>query len=687
MLKLNFKKILTALTTMVLLFSTTFILGGCSLKEKNAIETFNEYKGYWQKKDYKSMYGMLSKEAKSKITEKNFVDRYSNIYNGIEVKNISINVETTDKKAEKIPFSLTMTTVAGKVNIKGYEAAMIKEKTDNKKVWTINWSEKMIFPQMEAKDKVRVETIPAKRGEIHDRNGYGLAINGTVVAIGVKPKDFNTNKEANITNLAKILDIKPSVIENKLKANSNPEYFVPIVNISSDKKDIIAEAMKISGVIHQKPESRIYQGGEAMGSLIGYVGPITAEELKKLDGQGYSATSTIGKRGLEQVYESKLRAKDGKFIYISKQKDGTESQKIKIAQTEPKNGENITLSIDAELQKKIYESMSGEKGASTAINPKTGEVLAMVSSPSFDPNVFTTYATESTKAQWEKDKNIQFDNRFKVAYAPGSTFKLFTAAAGLEKGSINPSETINIQGNQWQPDSSWGAYKVTRVADIGKPIDLKDAFIYSDNIYFAQAGLKIGKETFLEKAKSFGIGEKMPIDYPIAKSQISSDNNIKNDIQLADSSYGQGQVLMSPLHVALMYISVVNQGNMMMPTLQLQSDKNAPKVWKKNVISDKNINILLDDLKQVIDNPSGTAHGVKIDGLALAGKTGTAELKKSVDDTAGEEYGWLVTMNTDNPKMVLATMIENVKSKGGSHYVIPMQKKVLEYYFIQRGKN
>ncbi|MBU5484358.1 penicillin-binding transpeptidase domain-containing protein [Clostridium sp. MSJ-11] len=685
MLKANFKRPFSVLIMILVL--ATFSLGGCSLKEKNSVETFNVYKDYWQKKDYKAMYGMLSNEAKTKITEENFVDRYSNIYSGIEANNISINAESTDKNPEKIPFSLTMTTVAGDVTINGYEVAMVKEKVDNKKVWTINWSEKMIFPHMESQDKVRVETIPAKRGEIYDRNGHGLAINGTVVTIGVKPANFNTDKEANITKLAKILDIKPSVIEDKLKANSNPEHFVPIVNISADKKDTIAQAMEIIGVIHSKPESRIYEGGEAIGLLIGYVGDITAEELEKLDGKGYSSVSKIGKRGLEQVYEDKLRAKDGKFIYISKQKDGVESEKIQIAKTEPTDGENITLSIDLGLQKKIYESMNGEKGASTAINPKTGEVLAMVSSPSFDPNLFTTYAPESVKEKWEKDKFIQFDNRFKVAYAPGSTFKLFTAIAGLEKGSINPTEAINVQGRQWQPDGSWGAYKVTRVADPGKAIDLKNAFIYSDNIYFAQQALKMSKETFIEKAKSFGIGEKLPIDYPIEKSQISNDGSIKSDIQLADSSYGQGEVLMSPLHVALMYSSVVNKGNIMTPTIQLQDDKTPAKVWKENVVSEKNANILLEDLTAVIENPSGSGHGVKISGVALAGKTGTAELKKSIEDTSGEEYGWLVTMNTNNPKMVLVTMIEDVRSKGGSHYVIPMQKKVLEYYFINSGRN
>lgn len=162
MLKANFKKTFTVLIAIMILISVTFSLGGCSFKGKNSLETFNIYKDYWQKKDYKNMYAMLSNEAKAKISEKNFISRYSNIYDGIEANNISINIEDTDKNAEKIPFSLTMTTVAGKINVKDYDAPMIKEKVDGKKVWTVNWSERMIFPQMEAKDKVRVETIKLK---------------------------------------------------------------------------------------------------------------------------------------------------------------------------------------------------------------------------------------------------------------------------------------------------------------------------------------------------------------------------------------------------------------------------------------------------------------------------------------------------------------------------------------------
>lgn len=682
--------------TIIVIIATALVAAGAVFlftaysKNDNGAKVFETYKEKWEKKDFKAMYSLLSKSTKEKISEQQFVDRYTAIYKGIEAKNISIKVENNDKSNKsnknnvKIPFSITIDTAAGSLNVPGYEAALEKEKINGKNQWTIQWDEKMIFPNMGPNDKVKVDISKAKRGELYDRNGNGLAINSTIYNMGINPSKFIKNKDANIAQLAKILDIDSSVIDNKLKANTNPEQFVPIVNISSLEKDKAAEASKIDGVLYQQPAGRIYPGGEAFGSLIGYIGLITAEELGKMKDQGYNSTSFIGKAGLEQVYEKILKAENGAEIYISKQKDGKQVDKITLLKKEPKDGENIKLSVDFSLQKKAYDAMNKDAGACAAINPKSGEVLALVSSPSYDSNALTCYATNSQKAAWKNGAD-PFQNRFKNAYAPGSTFKLLTATLGLSEGKIKPDEGINIQGTQWQPNKSWGPYKITRVEDSNDPVNLKNAFVHSDNIYFAMAALNIGKDQFIKGCSNFGLGETLPIDYPIAKSQLSNDNTINNDQQLADSGYGQGQVLMSPLHVALMYSSIVNGGNIMTPILKNDSSV-TPKLWKENVISQDNIKILRDDLTAVIEDPTGSGHGAQISGKALAGKTGTAELdKKSVDDKNGKENGWFICMNTDNPKIVVSMIIEDVKSRGGSHYVVPKVKDVMDYYLTQGG--
>ena len=690
MSKKNLKVILFTAIGIILIVIAVFMFVFFT-KADSATKTFDTYKNKWVKQDFKTMYSMLSVKTKETITEKQFVDKYNDIYSGIEAKSISIKVENEDKikddnkKAINIPFSIVMDTDAGQLKVPGYQATMVKEEVNNKKQWTIVWNEKMIFPSMEAGDKVRVEPEVAVRGQIYDRNKKPLAINTVadlIVTIGIEPTRFVKNKDANISQMAKALDIDASVIENKLKGNENSNQFTPIINILRTEKVKIDGVMKLDGVIQNKPKGRVYPGGEALGSLIGYIKPITAEELQKNASKGYNSFSLIGKAGLEQVYEDRLKGENGATIYISKQNN---NDKVVILKKESKAGENITLSVDSELQKKIYEGMNKEPGASAAINPKTGEVLALVSSPSYDSNAITTYVSNTQKAEWEKTGD-PFKNRFTAVYSPGSTFKLITAAVGLDQGKIKPSELINIPGNEWQPDKSWGLNKVTRVGEPRKLVNLQDAFVYSDNIYFAKAALNIGKEEFIKGCNNFGIGQKLPIDYPIANSQVANGNNIKNDVALADTGYGQGEVLMSPLHLALSYSTVVNDGNIMSPTLESLNEKVKAKVWKANAVSTDNIKFVKDGLTGVIDNPNGTGHAAKVDGIALAGKTGTAELKKDDNDKAAEENGWFICMDTANPKIVVSMLMENVKDKGGSHHVVPIVKGVMEYYLNKTTK-
>jgi len=687
MIKKNLRVILAITLGIVTILIAVFLFITFT-KVDSATKTFDTYKDKWVKQDFKTMYSMLSAKTKETITEKDFIDKYTAIYKGIEAKNISIKVANEEKtkagnkKTINIPFSVVMDTAAGKLDMPGYQATMVKEKVNNKKKWTLVWNVKMIFPNMQGGDKVRVTAESAIRGEIYDRGGKPLAqnaINDEIVTIGIHPTKFIKNKESNISQMAKILDIDTSDIEAKLKVNSNPDQFVPIINILRSETVKISEVMKLDGVIWQSHKGRVYPGGEAFGSLIGYIAPITAEELEKKAGQGYSSVSFLGKAGVEQVYENRLKGENGATIYISKQKDGKEVQKIIILKKEAKAGENITLTVDFDLQKKIYEGMKKDAGACAALNPKSGEVLALVSSPSYDSNAFTTYKSNTQKAAWKSGKD-PFQNRFKAVYAPGSTFKMVTAAIGLDQGKIKPNEVIDIQGTQWQPDKSWGTYKVTRVHDSQKPVNLQDAFMYSDNIYFAKAALDIGKEKFIKGCNNFGIGEQLPMDYPIAKSQVSNDNNIKDNISLADSGYGQGQVLMNPLQLALAYSAVVNDGNIMSPTLENFNEKVKSKVWKANVVSKENIKFIKDGLAAVIENPAGTGYGAKINGVALAGKTGTAELKKDANDKIAEENGWFICMDTASPRIVVSMIIEDVKNRGESHYVVPIVKGVMEYY-------
>lgn len=667
-MKSNFKKLSLFIGTIIICIA---MVTGCSKKDEIK-DAFNVYKDVWIKQDFKSMYDMLSTDSKSYIGEEEFLERYNNIYGAIEASNVDIQIvgeKERDKKSLEIPFTMTMNTMVGKIELKDFKATLVKE--DN--VYKIKWNESLIFPQMQPEDKVRVDDYYAKRGSILDRNGNFLAQDDMVKSIGIHPSKFENEKVAKIKSMAAILDISESYIEEQLAANTNPEHLVPIVSVLKYDSEKLNNLSGIEGIQINNKNSRVYTGGESIGNLIGYVSPITAEELENNKDKGYSQTSLIGKAGIEKVYEDTLRGQDGGEIYI---KRGEE--KISIAKTEAKDGQDIKLSIDPELQAKIYSEMKGQKGASTAVNPKTGEVLAMVSSPSYDPNIFVTYKTKTIKEQWENLDGEQFDNRFNNVYAPGSTMKLVTAAIGLDEGVLNPEEGMDIKGLEWQKDASWGGYKITRVKDPGKDINLRDAVKYSDNIYFARVALNIGEDAFINGAKNFGIEEEITFEYPMESSQISNDKTLSKEILLADTGYGQGEVLMSPLDVALAYSALGNNGDIMQPRLNIGENGEA-KVWKSAIKAEK-VPALVDAFSAVINDADGTAANAKVDGFNIAGKTGTSEIKKDQKDESGKENGWFVAVNTDDSKIAISMIIEDVKDRGGSSIPTAMVKNVMEYY-------
>lgn len=657
-----------------LLLSFILLISGCSKVDK-AQKAFDTYSEKWIQNDYKGMYEMLTNDSKTNISEEDFIQRYTNIFSAIDANNLSLEVNGDKEKTDgiiTIPFKLTMNTVAGDVNLTDYKLVLVKEDKEYK----VKWDESLIFPQMIKDDKVRVNTFNSKRGSILDKDGNPLAQDGTINTIGVYPAKFNlSNIDAKITEIANILDISEENIKSKLDQNTNPEQFIPLVDIlQSDPKVTNLINRESEGIVIKPKSGRVYNGGEAFGRLVGYICSITAEELEANKGKGYSDTSLIGKAGLEQVYEETLRGKDSAEIYIERGEE-----KIIIANKEGENGKNIKTSIDSELQSKIYSEMNGEKGAATAVNPKTGEVLAMVSAPSFDSNVFTTYVTKTQKAKWEETNNADEINRFNKIYSPGSTMKFITSSIGLENGVIDPNATRDIKGLSWQKDSSWGDFKITRVTDPGKPENLKDAVNYSDNIYFGQVALELGSEKFINGIKKFGIGEELSFEYPMQSSQISNDGDLNKEILLADTGYGQGEIMVTPLNVALTYSALANNGDIMQPRL-VTSENSETKVWKQGAISKDNLPTLIDAFTALINDSGATIPDGAVPGFRVAGKTGSAEIKKSQDDTTGTENGWFVSVDPDTSKISLSMIIEDVKGRGGSHVTVPKVRNVMEYY-------
>lgn len=453
------------------------------------------------------------------------------------------------------------------------------------------------------------------------------------------------------------------------------KYKVRVYSMTGSRGDILDRNGKILATNGENGK-RQYPYGNITAHLIGYVRGISQEELEYNKGKGYTESSIIGKTGLELAFEDRLKGKNGSGIYIVDENENT----IKtIAETDVQDGEDIKTTIDIELQKNIYNEFDGDNGFSVAINHKTGEVLAMVSTPSFDSNKFITGFTDDEWNKLSSDQNTPMFARYESTWVPGSSFKPITGVIGLTNGSFKAEDNFGASGLSWQKDSSWGDYKITTLTTYGGTANLKNALIYSDNIYFAKAALKIGADTFASQLQKIGFNKN--IDFPISmtSSQFAEDDKFSSEVQLADSGYGQGKVLVNPLHIASIYSAFVNDGNMIKPYIEYSD---STEYWIENAFTKEAANTIKNDLIQVVENNNGTAHEAKISGVTIAGKTGTAELKNSKDEE-GEELGWfnafIVSDNKDE-QLLTINMIENVENRGGSHYLLPKVKNIIENY-------
>lgn len=456
---------------------------------------------------------------------------------------------------------------------------------------------------------------------------------------------------------------------------------MPVKKIVDSNTELKEQLLTISGVMINKEDGRVYSLGEEAAHLIGYVQPINAEELEKNEGKGYTTNSLIGKAGLELAYEDTLKGIDGTDIYIV---DENENRIASLAKQDKKDGKDVKLTIDSSLQKQVYDQMKDDKGLFVIMEPQTGELLALVSTPTYDSNDFVVGLTTDKWNELNNDEARPLFNRFTQKYCPGSTFKPVTGAIGLTTGKIDQNEDLGYTGTSWQKDSSWGNYNVTTLTGYSGPKNLLNGILHSDNIYFAQSVLKIGADTFTSSLDKLGFNQAIDFPLTLAKSQYASNNGnkIEGETKLADSGYGQGDILVNPIHMAAIYSAFANDGNMIKPRIEYDEEKNG-EILIENAFSKEAADTIENDLIQVVENPEGTANDMKISGTTIAGKTGTAELKTSSEDTKSGTLGWFDCYTIDRQNgtnMLIISMVENIQdnSDGGSHYLIRKIRTLFE---------
>ena len=645
------KKYIIGISVCVLLIVSVFFIFN---QGKSNEQVVTEYFELLKKKDYKQMYQMLNQKTVYTPTQKYFVEKYKEIYDDIGANNIQVKI--LDEKNDIVKYQISMDTVAGTIEYKN----KIGVKNEQ-----IQFNNNLIMKDYKDGCKIKVTTYnPEKRGRILDRNGKVLAEDGKGYSVGlVKGK---LNGENDYGQIAKYLETDVETIQKKMGASwIKDDSFVPIKTVSEITKNglVYNGILNISGVKISTVGIRTYPYDKVASHVVGYVQNVNAEDLKKHKNEGYNSTSVIGRSGIEAVYEKQLRgSSSGKIDLVDKNDKVIENL---CALEIDKSPQDITLTIDIDLQQSLYNEYQNDKSASVALNPQTGEVLALVSTPSYSNNDFVLGLSTDKWNALNNDSNQPMMSRYKQTYTPGSTMKPITAAIGLETKTIDPDKDLGAK-DKWQKDSSWGSYYVTTL-HAPSPNNLKNAITYSDNVYFARNALNIGKDNLFKYYKNLKIGKKIPFELSLNRSQYINKNQKANDQLIGDSGYGQGQILMNPLQLASIYSAFVNNGSIYRPHLVEQGEQ----MWIQRVFSDKTVKIIKEDLINVIADEKGTGHAIYRDNVILAGKTGTAEIKQSQSDTTGTELGWFTVMTTDSKQpLLITTMVEDVKDRGGYNGIV-----------------
>lgn len=639
----------------VMIGAGIFFLINSGLLQKSEDETLNGFTEAFQEQNFSGLYGFVSDDAKNSYSEEDVVNRNEQVFNelgakDVKLENLQESEEETEDNRKKFTGDLTMDTAYGELK-RDYE--ILLSYNEDKDDWFVEWTPDMIIPGL-ADNQLKVDSINGERGEILDRDGEALAFNGVKETVGYTA---GTTDEADVLSLSDELEMSEESLQDLFDQEwIDDGMFVAIKDTNRFTEE---EKQKFSenGLSVTESPAREYALDNATYHLLGYVGEATKEEIEA--GEGYQSGDIIGKRGIEKLYEEKLRPEHGYSVAIVDQ-NGEEVESL--FSKEAVDGENVELTIDKEVQQTIYSNLEEDSGASVAMDPENGDMMAAVSYPSPSPYDFMFGISQSDYDALNEDEDNPLLNKFNRATSPGSTQKMLTSIIAMNSEGFDKDATKNISGKGWQKDASWGGYQVNRYHEIDGEFDLKRALTFSDNIYMAQTAMELGSDTFVQGMKDLGLGHEYDTDYPIYTSQVSNDGMLDNDILLADTAYGQGELMISPIQITSIYGAIINGGSIYTPHILKESED---EVQIEDIASQDNLDYLEEAMRAVVteNHPDDTER----DYAEFAGKTGTSENKVS-QDKGGSETGWFIGYDQNKKDMILSLYVEDVEDRGMSEY-------------------
>ncbi|MCE5287366.1 MAG: penicillin-binding protein 2 [Pelosinus sp.] len=552
------------------------------------------------------------------------------------------------------------------------------------------------YEQLADGNRIRLIPIMSPRGIFYDRNGMQLVSNRPGFAVSLLPI-AGPLPDAVIDKLSEILAISPEEIRAKLNVHTG--NFEPIRIKTDVGPDIVTKIeerrSELPGIVIEIQPVRNYVNNELAAHIFGYVSEINDVELEKRKADGYKSGDIVGKFGLEKVYDKTLRGVDGGG-QVEVDVSGRPVQVL--GKKEPVPGNNMILTIDYRLQKAaetaiddqlVYlqtktEFVNAKAAAAVVMNPKTGEILAMVSRPAFNPNLFSRGISTKDWNALNDNPNHPMDNKaISGEYPPGSTFKIVTGTAALELGKVTPEEKILDTGKHWIIP------KGNSEGEALGWINFKEALSKSDNVYFYEMGNRLGIDNLEKYARMFGFGELTGINLPgeadgLVANKKYKQRAFKEDWYLSetfDAAIGQGFQLATPLQMAQLISEVASGGHRFKPYVVSKIVSQNGDVVKTFMpeetgsvqISDQTLSLIQESLRSVASE--GTAAQIFGDfPIPLAGKTGTAE------NPHGKDHSWFVAYAPfDDPRIAVVVIVE--QGGFGSSSAVPIARKIMEAAF------
>jgi len=567
--------------------------------------------------------------------------------------------------------------------------------------------------------RIHVQSVVPTRGLIYDRNGVLLAENQPSFTLSLVKEHAGDVDQAVqiIQSLISLSDEEVEKFRSRLKNRSVPFSSVPVrFNLSEEEiARISVNQFRLPGVSVEAELVRHYPEGQALAHAVGYLGSINEEDLQRLDPVNYSGTHQVGKMGVESFYEDLLHGQVG---YETVEKNARGQVMKVLDRTDPVPGQDIVLHLDSKLQKAAMEAMGDYRGAVVAIDPESGGILALVSKPAFDPNLFVQGISNREYTALNDPVETPLFNRSLAKYAPGSTVKPFIGLAALNEGFRTPEDTIHDPGyytldKHRHYDWTWWSNKSGHGS-----VDLQLAIYQSCNVYFWDLAMDMGIDRIHDFLFRFGFGRNVSLDLPQASKGTLPSREWKRDAmgqpwypgETLNSFVGQGYTEATPLQMATAAMLMSNKGKWYRPAMLKQVGVEGTPIDNHGFIPDIELNdpgywdFIAEAMEMVVNRGYGTeyrTYGTAFPYIAevkpvqyrMAGKSGTAQVIAIPEgyDRADEvpekyrEHAWFISFApVDNPKIALSVFVEH--GSGGSSVAGPIAREILDAYLLEDGE-